>query len=224
MRDTRRQIVELLRMRNGQTVEELTAALDLTRTAITSQLAALQADGLVARGGIRPGRRRPSVVYTLTPSADRLFPKAYDEFADALLEEVRREGKGNLSRLLRRIGDRWIAHDLPRVQGLRGRERLDRATEILAERGFMPVLKPTKEGYLLREHNCPVIKLAVAHPEVCDMVHRWLETLFGTPLERVRCMRQGDPFSDYVITATPRASRAPSIRRRTDGARENRAG
>ncbi len=213
MRDTRQRMVELLRMHNGQTVEELAEALDLTRTAITSQLAALQAEGLVARGGFRPGRRRPSVVYTLTPSADRLFPKTYDEFADGLLEEVRREGKGSLRRLLRRIGDRWIAHDLPRVQVLRGRERLDRAREILAERGFMPVLKPSGEGYLLREHNCPVMTLAVAHPEVCDMVHRWLEALFGTPLTRVRCMRQGDPFSDYTITAAPRAPRTPSTRR-----------
>lgn len=212
MRDTREQIVELLRLHDGRTVEELVKALGVTRTSITSRLAALQAEGLVERQGLRPGRRRPSVVYALTASSDALFPKTYDDFAAEVLEELRREGQGNLARLLRRVGDRWIARDLPRVKGLRGRERLERATEILAERGFMPSLNPTPEGYLLREHNCPVMRLAVAHPEVCNMIHRWLEALFGTTLTRVRCMRQGDAFSDYTIRVASRAPVAGSQR------------
>ena len=207
MRGTRQQIVELLRLHNGRTVEELAQAVNVTRTAITTQLAALQAAGLVTQQGLRSGRRRPSAVSALTASADTLFPKAYDDFAMEVLEELRREGKGSLPRLLRRVGNRWIARDLPRVKDLRGRERLERAKEILTDRGFMPSLNPTRDGYLLREHNCPVMRLAVAHPEVCTMVHGWLEALFGTPLTRTRCMREGGPFSDYVI-----ATAAPHVR------------
>jgi predicted ArsR family transcriptional regulator len=203
MRDTRQRIVDLLRTHTGRTVGELAQALHVTRTAITTQLAALQAAGLVSQQGLRLGRRRPSVVYVLTTSADALFPKTYDEFAMQMLDELRREGKGNLSRLLRRLGDRWIARDLPRVKNLRGRERLERVQEILAEHGFMPSLNTIPEGYLLREHNCPVMRLAVAEPEVCTMIHRWLEALFGTTLTRTRCMRQGDPSSDYVIATAP---------------------
>jgi predicted ArsR family transcriptional regulator len=142
-------------------------------------------------------------VYALTASAETYFPKGYDDFAAQLLEEIQRQGKGNLARLLRRVGDRWIDRDLPRLKDHHGRERMERAKEILAERGFMPTLNATQTGYLLREHNCPLIRLAVAEPEVCSMVHRWLEALFGTTLTRTRCMRQGDPASDYVITTTP---------------------
>lgn len=205
MRDTRRRIVELLRTRDGQTVEELAETLGVTRTAVNSHLATLQADGFVVKRGLRPGRRRPSVVYGLTPAADSLFPKAYDEFAAAILEELRREDPAHLRRILRRLADHWIAQDLPRVKGLRGQARLNRARDIVAERGFMPSLTTGREGYLLREHNCPVLRVAVAHPEVCDMVHRWLEALFGRSLTRVRCMRQGDPYSDYVLAPAPRA-------------------
>ncbi len=212
MHDTRRLVVDRLRMEGGQTVEDLAGALRVTRTAVTSHLAALAAEGLVARQGLRPGRRRPSVLYTLTPAADRLFPKSYDDFAAALLAEVQREGPDRLRRLLRRVADQWIDRDLPRVQGLRGRERLERAKEILAERGFMPVLEPSREGYLLREHNCPAMRLAVAHPEVCDMVHHWLEALFGTSMVRTRCLRQGDPFSAYTIKVAPGARRASTKR------------
>lgn len=206
MAETRRRLIELLRLRGGQAVEELAAALRVTRTAVTSQLAVLQAEGFVTRGGFRPGTRRPSVLYVLTPAADRLFPKNYEEFAAGLL--VALQQKGDLRRVLRRIGDEWIVRDRPAVQGLRGRARIERARAILAEQGFMPVLERTNAGYLLREYNCPVMRLAVEHPEVCDMVHRWLEALFGRSLTRTHCLRRGDPFSAYIVAADGERTRA----------------
>ncbi len=198
MRDTRQRLAELLRLKGSQTVENLGAALHLTRTAVTNHLAGLQAEGLVSRQGLRPGTGRPSIVYELTPAAERLFPKAYDDFAAALLEEVRR-GSGGLRRPLRRIADGWITRDLPRLQGLHGRPRLERAREILAERGFMPTLEQTPSGYQLREHNCPLMRLAAAHPEICEMVHRWLEALVDARVTRDRCLSEGAPFSSYTI-------------------------
>lgn len=200
MQETRRQILETLRMEGAQTIDDLAQVLHLTRTAVTTHLSALQTEGLVVRQGLRRGKRRPSTLYALTAEVDSVFPKAYKEFAVAVLEEVKREGPGPLTQVLWRIGDRWIARDIPRVHGLQGRPRLERATEILAEQGFMPVLAPTRNGYVLREHNCPVMQLAAAHPEVCDMIHRWLQAVFGTSLARIKCIRQGDLFSAYTIT------------------------
>ena len=203
MQDTRRRIVELLRVRGGQSVEELARVLRLTRTAVVSHLSALQAEGQVARGDLRPGRRRPSRLYVVTAAADAVFPKTYDQFAASLLDELEREGPDTLTRVLARLGDSWAAQDLPKVKGLRGSARLEMAQRILSERGFMPTLERRGGGFTLREHNCPVMVLAVAHPEICTMVHRWLEALVGVPLERVRCMRQGEPFSEYVAQSAP---------------------
>jgi len=204
MYETRERIVELLRLQGSHTVETLCAAINLSRTAVKSHLAALQAEGLVRRRGLQPSARRPSTVYELTPAADQLFPKAYDDFAAALIGEIRRQQPEDLRGYLERIADRWIARDLPRVDGLHGRERFERAKEILADRGFMPVLEQTPDGYQLREHNCPLMRLTVEYAEVCDMVHQWLEALFGIRLDRTRCLRQGDPFSAYTITSDPR--------------------
>jgi predicted ArsR family transcriptional regulator len=156
---------------------------------------------LVRRRGLRPGTRRPSNVYELTPEADRLFPKIYDDFAAALIDEIRQQRPDDLVGYLDGIADRWIARDLSLVNGLHGRERFERTKDILAGRGFMPVLEQTPDGYQLHEHNCPLMKLTADYPEVCNMVHRWLEALFGTQLNRVRCLRFGDPFSAYIITA-----------------------
>jgi predicted ArsR family transcriptional regulator len=201
MHETRERIVELLRLHGSHTVESLCAALSLSRTAVKSHLTALRAEAMVRRRGLRPGTRRPSNVYELTPEADRLFPKMYDDFAAALIEEIRRQRPDELEAYLERIADRWIARDAARVEGLHGLERFERAKETLADRGFMPVLDQVPDGYQLHEHNCPLMKLTADYPEVCNMVHRWLEALFGTRLNRVRCLHLGDPFSAYTITA-----------------------
>lgn len=207
MQETRRKIVEMLRLRGPQTVGDVVRAMKLTRTAVTTHLTSLQADGIVVKQGLRAGVRRPSVTYTLTTAADALFPKAYEEFASTILAEFTRNGAADIKRLLRRIGDQWIARDLPRVEGASGKERLERVKAILAERGFMPALDRTRAGYTLREHNCPVMRLAFEHVEICDMIHRWLEALFGVPLKRVQCLRHGDPVSAYTINIVPGASR-----------------
>ena len=199
MRDTRRHVLERLRVRGPQTVPDLVAALHLTRTAVLNHLTTLRAEGFVRRQGLRRGTRRPSVLYEAAPEADALFPKSYDSFAAAVLGVLKRDNPGALTRTLASVGDAWIAHDTPRVRRLRGRARLEEARKILAERGFMPTVATDNGDRILREHNCPIMRLAADHGEVCDMVHRWLESLVGAPLARVRCMRRGEPFSEYRI-------------------------
>lgn len=201
MHETRERIIGLLRLHGGHTIEGLCVVLGLSRTAVRSHLTGLQAEGLVRRRGLQPGMRRPSNLYELTSEADRLFPKIYDEFAEALMSEIRQQRPDELQRYLERIADRWIARDAPRVDGLRGRDRIERATQVLADRGFMPVLERVADGYRLHEHNCPLMRLSAAHPEVCNMVHQWLDALFGLRLHRVQCLRLGDPFSAYTMTA-----------------------
>ena len=202
MHDTRRRILELLRIRAGQTVGELTAAVRLTRTAVLNHLAALQVEGLARRRGLRRGKRRPSIVYEVTQSADVVFPKTYDAFAADLLQALRNQGASALNRALQRVETMWIARDGPRVQSLRGHARAEMVGKILAERGFLPTLERNHSEFVLREYNCPVMRLAADHPEVCDAIHRWMEALLGARLSRVHCMRRGDAFSEYRFRAS----------------------
>ncbi len=196
---TRRAILETLRVHGDQTVAAFARALHITRSAVRNHLSALQVEGLVKRQGVRPGKRRPSALYGLTPEAESAFPQAYGEFATSVLAELHAGDARDLESVLRRVGDRWVARDLPRVAGLRGHSRVKRVREILAERGFMPALEHGREGYELREYHCPVIPLSAGYVEICDMVHRWLEALLGVTVTRVKCMRQGEPYSAYVI-------------------------
>src|SRR5436853_3932762 len=84
---TRGKMVTLLR-RASRTVEELAQALDLTDNAVRAQLAALERDGLAHQSGWRRSSSKPASVYTLTPEAEELFPKAYGPVLHQLLEEL----------------------------------------------------------------------------------------------------------------------------------------
>ena len=197
MQETRRHIVELLRIRGGQTVQDLVAALGLTRTAVISHLGVLLADGFVTRHGLRRGKRRPSVIYQTTRLADSAFPQANESFAVAVLNALKENAPSALRAALWRVGEEWVERDRHRVARLKGQARVEAMRQILEERGFLPELKRGDNTYVLREHNCPVLRLATDHPEVCDGVHRWMQSLVGVPLIRVQCMRRGDAFSEY---------------------------
>jgi predicted ArsR family transcriptional regulator len=82
---TRGQIITLLR-RSSHTVDELAEALDLSHTAVRAHLAALERDGLVQQHSERRGSVKPTSVYELAPAAEDLFPKAYGQILDQLLE------------------------------------------------------------------------------------------------------------------------------------------
>ena len=74
--DTRSRVVEALR-RGPTTLDTLVAELGVTRTAIRLQLATLERDGAVVRGGVRRGRTKPAHVYELTGEAEQRMSHAY---------------------------------------------------------------------------------------------------------------------------------------------------
>ncbi len=92
LESTRGRIVTLLRG-SSRTVEELATGLELTDNAVRAHLTTLERDGLVRQSGVRRGSRKPHFTYSLTPEAERLFPKAYD----ALLNQLIIVLKGRLS-------------------------------------------------------------------------------------------------------------------------------
>src|SRR5262245_1902957 len=56
----------LLRNKAGATIDALSVAIGVTRTAVRQHLAALMRDGFAARGGTRPTGGRPEQLYVLT--------------------------------------------------------------------------------------------------------------------------------------------------------------
>src|SRR5215207_7975562 len=103
---TQGRMVLLLR-RGSHTVNELAEALTLTDNAVRAQLTALERDGLVRPSGKRPGVRKPTVTYDLTPEAAQFFPKAHGAVLHHLLDVLKeRTAPKKVEEIVRTIGHR----------------------------------------------------------------------------------------------------------------------
>jgi predicted ArsR family transcriptional regulator len=207
MRDTRRRVLELLRQRTALTVDEIAREIHVTRTAAVSHLGALLSQGLAHQTGFRPGKRRPSTLYGLTDDADRLFAQEYDTLAIGIVSELKRSAPRKFQSILERVAGQWASADLPSMKNLKGKARVERATVLLAERGLMPAIEGNKHGYVLRQYHCPIQRVGSVHPEVCLVMQRWIQALYGARVKRLGCTSLGDSHCSYAIGGAP-ASRA----------------
>ncbi|HEX8245306.1 MAG TPA: ArsR family transcriptional regulator, partial [Longimicrobium sp.] len=130
---TRGRVITLLR-RHERTVNELADELGLTDNAVRTHLAALERDGLVALTGVRRGIGKPAHVFSLTPQADALFPRAYGVVLRTLVDALRRSFPAEqVDELVAEVGRR-LASAYPRAGGGLA-QRAEAAVAVLAELG-----------------------------------------------------------------------------------------
>jgi predicted ArsR family transcriptional regulator len=198
MRDIRRatrgtagEIVVLLR-RGPSTVDELAAALGVTRTAVRAQLASLLTDNLVEHQGSRRGASKPSRLYGVTAHAEFLFSRAYvplfTELLDVLTARMR---PGELDSALRAAGRALAGRAAP--PGPLG-TRVAAASSLLNELGGLTELVEEDGRYVIRSHGCPLAAATAEHVEVCNALESLLTAFVGSPVsmcceryQRQRC-------------------------------------
>lgn len=96
--------------RKSHTLDEPAGALGLTENAVCGHLATLERDGIVQLSGMHRSTDEPSSVYNLALAAEHMFPKAYDQVLQQLLDIVEeRLTAGEMETLLREVGRR-ITH------------------------------------------------------------------------------------------------------------------
>jgi predicted ArsR family transcriptional regulator len=184
MRDLRRaaqgtsgRILELLR-RGAKTVDELARALDLTRTAVRSQLASLMRDNLVEQRGSRRGASKPSHVYGVTVQAELLFSRAYVPILTQLLHTLSRQlTPAEFDSIMHQVG-RGVMEGRAMPRGTLG-ERVAGASAVLNELGGLTQISEEGGGYLIESHGCPLAAATADHPEVCNALESLLSELVG---------------------------------------------
>ena len=177
---TRGQLVTLLR-RSSHTVEELAQALDLTDNAVRAHLATLERDGVVQQCGVRRGSSKPASVYGLTPEAEYLFPKAYDQVLHQVLGVLsERMPPNEVETLLREVGHRLATGWIVPPGNLR--ERLEAAVAVLNELGGMAELEHRDDQYCIHGYSCPLAAAVPGHPAVCRLAETLLTDLVHVPV------------------------------------------
>ena len=182
----------LLHHKNGQTVDDLGRALGVSRNAVRQHLAALERDGMVARGPTQPTGGRPEQLYRLTAEGQERFPRQYSWFAEMLMQALEAQ--------LGRDGAAERLDDMGRNAGDGFRARLrhsgDPEANLSEIAGHMEELgyeaRANVNAFEIEAQNCVFHQLAVKYPEVCRFDLGLLEAASGQTVEHRACMARGD--------------------------------
>ncbi|HZB28488.1 MAG TPA: ArsR family transcriptional regulator [Gemmatimonadales bacterium] len=175
-------ILELLR-RTPMSVDELAAALGLTRPAVRAQLATLERDDLVEQRGSRRGTSKPSRLYGVTSQAELLFSRAYVPILTRLLHVLaQRLPPAEFESTMREVG-RELMQDRRVARGAL-RDRVSGASALLNELGGLSEVEEENGNYLIRSHGCPLAAATANHPEVCNVLENMLSEFVGSQVTK----------------------------------------
>lgn len=186
---------QLLERKEGATLEELIAAVGLSRTAVNQHLMALERDGYVQKAAPRKTGGRPQNVYVLTEAGMNLFPKQYSWFSKLLIQTLRQEiGEERMSKYMYDLGVRLSGNLIPRLIGKNRAERIAEMVKIMNETGFVArAIPPEGSDKLPRVEckNCVYHDLSKDYPEVCRFDIGFLSGLMGAEVEHQACVQRG---------------------------------
>lgn len=192
---TRQEVIDLL-LRADRTVQEIAEVIGVSTNAIRGHLAALERDRLVVQSGTRRDTGgKPAAVYSLSPAADELFPKAYATVLEqllALLDE--RDGPAQVRDTLAQVGVRAArpAEGTPR-------ERVVAAAKALRSLGGTVEVRREGDHWKIQGFACPLSAITAHDERVCGLAESLVSTTSGGEVVEV-CERGERSRCGFTIT------------------------
>ncbi|WP_166242311.1 helix-turn-helix transcriptional regulator [Paenibacillus turpanensis] len=199
---TRQQLLVLLKRHRTLSVADLARFLGITEMAVRRHLNTLERDGFIDSSLQRQAMGRPMYVYSLSESADDLFPKNYYGLTLDLLEELEREEGTSLVTKLFELRQRKMERAYSeRMQGKSLEERVVELTDIQNGGGYMAEWERDEEtgSFIVREYNCPISQVAGRFEQACTCELSLFETLLMASVERTECLAKGGGKCVYIV-------------------------
>ena len=199
---TKRALLNALKKGGDLTADDLASSLEMTVSGVRQQLTGLQRDGLVTFEELRSGPGRPRYVYRLTPAADALYPRAYAEITNELLEYVEDADPELLETIFAKRRQRRIERARARLEGKRFADRVEELARILDEDGYLAdSSRLDDDTWLVTEHNCAIFGVAMRYGQACSSEIEFIRAAMAdAKIERVSHMVAGEHHCSYRIT------------------------
>ena len=196
--NSRRKILGLLRERDW-TVRDLATRLGLTNNAIRAQLAALEREGLLRRGGSQIGTRKPHIVFSLTENAAHAFPNAYGLVLRQLVGVLAAKlSPQSLLAYLRELGRQLAAEPKQEARDKSPRVRRRMALETLAALGGEASLRTHNGVEVIEGRSCPLAAVTGPYPLACVIAQTALAEIIGQPI-RESCLHGAKPRCRFEV-------------------------
>ncbi len=197
---TRGKIVAELRRRGSASAADLAAVFGLSPNAVRQALVVLERDGLVEERSVRRGPTKPTLEFSLSTSADKLFPQQYDRMLSAVLREVREQhGTPAVEQIFDSIARRAIDKAKQRVTASDAEGRVAQLTEVLRDGGVVAEYSLIDGGFLLEEHTCPYSGVPKEHPEMCSVIHHVIDATIGGGHQQVESLATGGKCCKFEL-------------------------
>jgi DeoR family suf operon transcriptional repressor len=206
--ESRRRILDHVKRRGETTAEAIAAELGVTLSGSRQNLMALERDGLLEHRSARGGPGRPKHVFVLTAAGDTLFPRAYAELTNELLEYVEDEDPALLERIFERRARRRLQRARERTVGLAFPDRVRVVAEILDEDGYLADFTGRDDGsFIITEHNCAVLGVALRYRHACSSELDFLQAALPTAdVTRIAHRVNGGHVCAYLVSPRPSES------------------
>src|SRR6202162_5192950 len=189
---TRGKIVTALRRRHSASAVDLAGEFGLSTNAVRQQLLTLERDGYVMERAVRRGPTKPTLEYSLTSSAETLFPQRYDLMLNAVLRQVKDNfGEAGLGTVMDGMGKRAVEKYRARMTATDAKGRATELAAALRDEGVEADVIELDGVVQLREHNCPYAKTVTEHPEVCTIIHTVLHDTVAAGAKQVESIATG---------------------------------
>ena len=189
---TRGKIVAELRRRGSASAAELAEVFGLSPNAVRQQLVVLERDGLVVEESVRRGPTKPTLEFSLTAAADKLFPQQYDKMLAAVLRELKDQyGEPGVQKIFDGIAKRAVEKAKHRVTADTAEGKVAQLTDVLRDNGVVAEYSLIDGGFALFEHNCPYSGVVKEHPEVCQVIHQVIDETIGGEHEQTESLATG---------------------------------
>jgi DeoR family suf operon transcriptional repressor len=198
---TKRALLNSLKKRGDLSADELAGSLGMTVSGVRQQLSGLQRDGLVTFDEIRSGRGRPRYVYRLTSAADGLYPRAYAEITNELLEYVEDADPELLEAIFDKRRRRRIERARTRLANKTFPQQVEELAKILDEDGYLAdCTRLDDTTWLVTEHNCAIFGVAMRYGQACSSEIEFIRAVMSDAhVERISHMVAGEHHCSYRI-------------------------
>jgi len=199
---TKRALLNSLKKRGDLSADDLAGSLGMTVSGVRQQLSGLQRDGLVTFDEIRSGPGRPRYVYRLTSAADGLYPRAYAEITNELLEYVEDADPELLEAIFAKRRQRRIERAQTRLASKSFPQQVEELAKILDEDGYLAdSTRLDDTTWLVTEHNCAIFGVAMRYGQACSSEIEFIRAVMpDAQVERISHMVAGEHHCSYRIT------------------------
>ena len=202
MTTTRENVLRTLLTRQRCTINELADAVGINPISVRHHVTKLEAEGFVTSEEERHGVGRPRRVYFLTQEGMEKFPTRYLRLTVRLLQQLKETlPEPMVDKLFAQVANDLVkdyTSDL-HLDGVSMEERLDIVRDLLGGEGFTMEWDLQDDGYHIREVNCPYYHVGQDHPEVCVVDQTLISSMLSVPVEKVKCILDGDTFCTYIV-------------------------